>query len=92
VLIPTSGPNSFAPGSTLAFAFEANGTIGGVTYQGFSGIFDSATQASSSVGVPNLNNGLYHGSFTIAPVPEPSTLALAGLGGAALLLFRRKKV
>jgi len=27
----------------------------------------------------------------IAPVPEPGTLALAALGGASLLLFRRKK-
>ncbi len=27
----------------------------------------------------------------VAPVPEPSTMALAALGGAALLLFRRRK-
>jgi len=27
----------------------------------------------------------------ITPVPEPCTLALAGLGGASLLLFRRRK-
>ena len=27
----------------------------------------------------------------IAPVPEPSTMALAALGGASLLLFRRRK-
>jgi hypothetical protein len=27
----------------------------------------------------------------ISPVPEPSTLALAGLGGLSLLLFRRRK-
>jgi hypothetical protein len=25
------------------------------------------------------------------PVPEPSTFALAGLGAAALLIFRRRK-
>jgi hypothetical protein len=25
------------------------------------------------------------------PVPEPTTLALAGLGGLSLLLFRRRK-
>jgi hypothetical protein len=32
------------------------------------------------------------GNVTIAPVPEPTTLALAGLGGAAILsLIRRRK-
>jgi len=32
------------------------------------------------------------GVFTpFVPTPEPATLALAGLGGASLLLFRRKK-
>lgn len=30
-------------------------------------------------------------SFAIVPVPEPSTLALAGLGAAAMLIFRRRK-
>ena len=30
-------------------------------------------------------------SGTVAPVPEPTTLALAGLGGLSLLLFRRRK-
>jgi hypothetical protein len=29
--------------------------------------------------------------ITIAPVPEPTTIALGGLGVAALLLFRRRK-
>lgn len=28
--------------------------------------------------------------FSVAPVPEPTTLALAGLGAAALLIFRRR--
>jgi hypothetical protein len=30
------------------------------------------------------------GSFTITSTPEPGTLALAALGGASLLMFRRK--
>jgi len=30
-------------------------------------------------------------SGTVVPVPEPTTLALAGLGGLSLLLFRRRK-
>jgi len=30
-------------------------------------------------------------TLTVNPVPEPSTFALAGLGAAALLLFRRRK-
>ena len=30
-------------------------------------------------------------SGTVVPVPEPTTLALAGLGAASLLAFRRKK-
>jgi len=29
--------------------------------------------------------------FVLAPVPEPTTFALAGLGAAALLIFRRRK-
>jgi hypothetical protein len=29
--------------------------------------------------------------FAVEPVPEPTTLALAGLGGLSLLLFRRRK-
>jgi hypothetical protein len=27
----------------------------------------------------------------LVPVPEPTTLALAGLGGLSLLLFRRQR-
>jgi len=29
-------------------------------------------------------------AVTLAPIPEPSTIALAGLGAAALLIFRRR--
>lgn len=34
--------------------------------------------------------GAYSG-LVLAPVPEPTTIALGGLGAAALLLFRRRK-
>ena len=30
-------------------------------------------------------------SFNIGPIPEPSTFVLAGLGAAALVIFRRRK-
>lgn len=41
-------------------------------------------------GAPVSLAGSFQG-MTLQPVPEPSTLALAGLGAAALLIFRRRK-
>jgi len=41
--------------------------------------------------VPFLNNMQPLTSFNLYMVPEPSTFALAGLGAAALLIFRRRK-
>jgi len=38
---------------------------------------------------PNIEPGLT--SFNILPIPEPTSFALAGLGAAALLIFRRRK-
>ena len=41
---------------------------------------------------PNLNNmGNNLTSFNLYFIPEPSSLALAGLGAAALMIFRRRK-
>lgn len=58
----------------------------------------------SKIGQPQLGNGAavpdiglfgagagQISGFTIAPIPEPTTFALAGLGAAAMLIFRRRK-
>jgi hypothetical protein len=55
-------------------------------YVGDSGVFQQltgggSTPASTLTGLPDV----------LVTVPEPGTMALAALGGASLLLFRRKK-
>jgi hypothetical protein len=41
---------------------------------------------------PGIPQSVFPGAFTLGiDVPEPSTIALAGLGGLSLLLFRRRK-
>jgi PEP-CTERM motif len=79
-------------GSTYAFALYASGTLSGVLYTGYSNVFTGATQATASAGIPNLPAGLMQETWSVNPVPEPTAMALGGLGMAALMLFRRKKV
>ena len=55
------------------------------------GAFDSPTPTPSDSFVVENNYGTQIGAGTFAPAPEPSTMALAALGGASLLLFRRRK-
>jgi hypothetical protein len=45
--------------------------------------------AATAAGLPI--NALNMQLFLLPPVPEPSTMALAGIGGLAVLLFRRRK-
>jgi hypothetical protein len=79
---------SLTPGTTIDFDIYSTGTSGNQTaydslaFQGpiQSGTFNSTAQYNATV----LD------SYTIT-VPEPGTLALAGLSGLSLLLFRRAK-
>jgi hypothetical protein len=49
-----------------------------------------ATGAGTPPAIFGNGAGLIN-SFVLQPVPEPSTIALGGLGAASLLLFRRRK-
>lgn len=69
---------------SAAFAAWKVGTIAG----GTSGTF-SLSAVGGDLGTPPNLTGLQ--SFNIFMIPEPSTMALAGLGAAALLIFRRRK-
>ena len=60
----------------------------GAGYAGITPII-SATPATGVAIPPVLWNQF--GPLTLYAMPEPSTLALVGLGGAAMLIFRRRK-
>ncbi len=85
-LIVIGWNSAYATPQLAAAANAAVGWSAPVTY---------ASGASSIATVLNMTqSGLAaFGVDTLAPVvvPEPTTLALAGLSGASLLLFRRKK-
>jgi hypothetical protein len=64
----------------------------GITYLGTSAL-GSALLGGGAIGTPSafgVGAGQI-GGFNVVPVPEPSSMALAGLGAASLLLFRRRK-
>jgi hypothetical protein len=66
------------------YAFVGSSAVGSAT-PGISGSTPAAGLFGASPLIPGFTLGL------VPPVPEPGTMALAALGGASLLLFRRKK-
>lgn len=80
--------NSFVPGTTYSYTFllqasnladvSAGNTIGGLNFQ-------------IDPGNVTGNYDITYNSLTLTPTPEPTTLALAGLGTAGLMAFRRRK-
>jgi len=57
-----------------------------------SALFQSGPLGGTSPGGPVLTPDMAGwSSFSLATIPEPSTFALAGMGAAALMIFRRRK-
>jgi hypothetical protein len=71
----------------ITFELVAHGTAGTTTYIGHSAVLTLPSIATGT-SLPGYLDGLQ--SFSVVPVPEPSMFALAGLGSAALLIFRRR--
>jgi hypothetical protein len=70
--------------STLEQAMNADIAIG------WSGAFNYTTGAGTQGSVVSFTTA-GETAFGIAPVPEPTPLALAGLGGLSLFFLRRRK-
>jgi len=94
------GLNAYQTG--LARSGTAATWIGGGSYFGYTGIIlgqsgtGILTTGAPAPGTVVFQNsagliGTVGGVTDILPVPEPASFALAGLGAAAMLIFRRRK-
>jgi len=76
-------------GSFANYAAALQSTDGTVLV-GTSGIFTNPTGGTGAPPGPGANLDNFTG-IALVPVPEPSMLALAGLGAAGMSIFRRRK-
>lgn len=88
---PTFAVLPYTVGTTVYFEVLAYQTASGSYSNSLAGRGHSApfsATLTTGLGLPDTAN---FAPFTVSQVPEPATLALAGLGGLGLLLFRRKQ-
>jgi hypothetical protein len=85
--------NVGAPGTyTMQAQAWYNVGAGNAAYNTATGNIGRSTLFTVNVTAsPTPVNSTVFPGFQVSAVPEPSTFALAGLGAAALLLFRRRK-
>lgn len=81
--------------STAAGSYAAAQVANSGFYAGSSriavGVVPTSSPAPAQTIFASTANGIIGFDLFLAPVPEPSTMVLAGLGAGALLLFRRRK-
>lgn len=82
----------------IEIAWNASATLGSgadtfdnVADLGWSNPFAQLVGSGSSDPNDNATQSSHMNAFGVAPVPEPTTLALAGLGGLSMLFLRRRK-
>ena len=76
---------------TLEVSVYNGANYGASTIRGHSGAF-TMTPATGTTAAPLIGSAMpTFSAFNVTAGPEPSILALAGLGAAALMTFRRKK-
>jgi len=73
------------------FANYAAAVAGGAAYVGQAAEFVNGTGNPTPPATSPVNTTGWDGNLILVPTPEPGTLALGGLGAAALLYFRRRK-
>lgn len=81
-------PTSYGSWANALAAF--NSGVDGLAWIGKSAVFD-VQLVGGTVNTPPVMTGLTSFSLATNVVPEPSSMALAGLGAASLLIFRRRK-
>jgi hypothetical protein len=82
----------YNPGGNTYASYAAAQAAGVNT--GKTTVFNITLASSTDPTAPSMDSAgmpAFTVSGSVAPVPEPSTFALAGLGAAALLIFRRRK-
>lgn len=82
--------NGTTTGATFAQAEAYAVSAGVANIWGSSAVFTTVT-GNPSATPPGLPQNLTFSSFNLNPVPEPTALALLGLGSAGLMFFRRRK-
>ncbi len=88
--LTVTGP---ANSSTEGYSLSISPFAGGPALYTGSGTFDSSAYNTSSFTFADNNtaNNQYFNNLSISSVPEPTTLALAGLGGLATLVAARRR-